>query len=74
MLIVCPGCGLQLPSLDEMREIEPSSRLYVEGEATFMTATVVSHSDDPTPTSDAITFILILAFFLETAGYIIGLV
>lgn len=51
--------GLQLPSPEEMREIEPSSRLYVEGDATFMTATVLSQADGPRPVSDAVTFILV---------------
>ncbi|MFO0998477.1 MAG: magnesium transporter CorA family protein [Alphaproteobacteria bacterium] len=51
--------GLQLPSPEEMREIEPSSRLYVEGDSTFMTATVLSQADGPRPVSDAITFILV---------------
>jgi len=51
--------GLQLPSPEEMREIEPSSRLYVEGDATFMTATVLSQAEGSHPVSDAVTFILV---------------
>ena len=50
--------GLQLPSHDEMREIEPSSRLYAEDGAVFMTGTFISHADEAVPTSDAITFVL----------------
>lgn len=50
--------GLALPSHDEMREIEPSSRLYYENGAAFMTATVLAQTDSLEPTSDAITFIL----------------
>jgi magnesium transporter len=34
--------GVALPTRDEMREIEPSSRLYVENEASYMTAQVLS--------------------------------
>lgn len=50
--------GISLPTHDEMREIEPSSRLYSENGAAFMTATVLAQADTPHPTSDAITFIL----------------
>ena len=50
--------SLELPTLDEMREIEPSSRLYQESGASFMTATAISKSDDPNPVSDAVTFVL----------------
>jgi len=50
--------ALDLPNLEEMREIEPSDRLYQEGGASFMTATVIYQADDPNPKSDAITFIL----------------
>jgi len=50
--------GVALPTHDEMREIEPSSRLYTENAAAFMTATVLAQADTPHPTSDVITFIL----------------
>jgi len=50
--------AVALPSHAEMREIEPSNRLYVDGPAIYMTATFIAHADDPNPTSDAITFIL----------------
>ena len=50
--------GLQLPTHEEMREIEPSSRLYAEDGAVFMTGTFISHADEAVPTSDAITFVL----------------
>src|SRR5690606_22587838 len=33
--------GLALPTREEMREIEPSSRLYIEGDASYMTAQVL---------------------------------
>jgi magnesium transporter len=52
------GLGLALPTHAEMREIEPSNRLYAEGAASYMTATFIAHADGPNPTSDAITFIL----------------
>ncbi len=50
--------GLSLPTREEMQEIEPSSRLYVEGDASYMTATVLHHADDPNPRHDPITFVL----------------
>jgi magnesium transporter len=49
---------LALPSREEMMEIEPSSRLYVENDAAFMTATVISHADDPNPRADPFTFVV----------------
>jgi magnesium transporter len=49
---------IALPSREEMREIEPSSRLYVEGEASYMTATILNRADDPNPSADPITFVL----------------
>jgi len=39
--------GLDLPTRPEMEEIESTSRLYVEDHALFMTATVLSNSDEP---------------------------
>lgn len=50
--------GVSLPSREEMKEIEPSSRLYHEGEAVYMTATVLNRADDPNPSADPITFVL----------------
>jgi magnesium transporter len=50
--------AVALPSRDEMREIEPSARLYIEGNAIYMTATVLNHADDPNPSADPITFVL----------------
>lgn len=48
----------QLPTREEMQEIEASSRLYFEDGAHFMTATIVSRAETETPESHAITFIL----------------
>lgn len=50
--------GLSLPTSEEMREIEPSSRLYIEGDASYMTATVLTRADEPNPSSVPISFIL----------------
>jgi len=50
--------ALDLPTRDEMQEIELSSRLYSEGGAHFMTAMVLSHTDGDDVVVAPITFIL----------------
>jgi magnesium transporter len=49
---------VDVPTRDEMKEIETSNRLYEEGNAVYMTATVGSKLDSSRPESSAITFIL----------------
>ncbi len=49
---------VDVPTRDEMKEIETSNRLYEEGNAVYMTATVGSKLDTERPESSAITFIL----------------
>jgi magnesium transporter len=49
---------VDVPTRDEMKEIETSNRLYEENNAVYMTATVGSKLDSLTPESSAITFIL----------------
>lgn len=49
---------LDLPSAEELKDIEPSSRLYRENGAIFMTANVVWKSDTDEPQSAPISFIL----------------
>jgi magnesium transporter len=49
---------VDVPTRDEMREIETSNRLYEESGAVYMTATVGSKLDSAAPESSAITFIL----------------
>jgi len=49
---------VDVPTRDEMKEIETSNRLYEEGSAVYMTATVGSKLDTERPESSAITFIL----------------
>lgn len=51
--------GIDVPTLDEMAEIEDSSRLYVDGGAAFLTATLPTRSDSGHPTSTPVTFILV---------------
>jgi magnesium transporter len=50
--------AIDVPSREEMREIETSSRLYEENGSLYMTATVVTKIDTDRPESAAITFIL----------------
>jgi len=49
---------VDVPTRDEMKEIETSNRLYEEGGAVYMTTTVGSKLDSARPESSAITFIL----------------
>ncbi len=50
--------GVDVPTREEMKEIEASSRLYREDGALFMTATLVAKADTEAPESTALTFIL----------------
>ncbi len=50
--------GIAVPTREEMQEIEVTSRLYVENGARYMTATLMSQADSPTPRTTPITFIL----------------
>lgn len=50
--------GASVPTREEMVEIEPSSRLYVEGAGRYMTALLLCVADHPTPRLTAVTFIL----------------
>jgi magnesium transporter len=50
--------GVALPTREEMQEIEVSSRLYVENDARYMTATMMCQSDSDSPQTTPVTFIL----------------
>ena len=50
--------GIAVPTREEMHEIEITSRLYVEGGARYMTATLMCHSDTEVPRTTPVTFIL----------------
>lgn len=52
------GTGIAVPTREEMAEIEPSSRLYIENGARFMTATLICAADSDTPATTVVTFIL----------------
>jgi magnesium transporter len=50
--------GVEIPTREEMQEIEVSSRLYEENGALYMTATVLSKADSDQPQASAVSFIL----------------
>jgi magnesium transporter len=50
--------SINVPTRDEMNEIEVSRRLYKQPNAIFATLTIVSHAGSPEPESHNITFIL----------------
>ncbi len=50
--------GIDVPTREEMGEIELSSRLYHEGAAAFMTAMILSRVDSDAPLLLPVTFIL----------------
>ncbi|HEX6143285.1 MAG TPA: magnesium transporter CorA family protein, partial [Geminicoccaceae bacterium] len=50
--------GVNVPTREEMTEIEPSSRLYEEDGALLMTATVICNAASERPESTAVSFLL----------------
>jgi len=50
--------GIDIPTREEMREIEASNRFYEENGALFLTATIVTQLDTDLPQSTQVTFIL----------------
>lgn len=49
---------VDIPTREELEEIEISSRLFTEDNANYMTATVLYHADSDHPQTTSITFIL----------------
>lgn len=50
--------GLDIPTREEMSEIEISSRLYLESGGTFMTAILPAHTDGDDPEMEPVSFVL----------------
>ncbi|WP_129641676.1 magnesium transporter CorA family protein [Peristeroidobacter agariperforans] len=50
--------GIEVPTREEMKEIETSNRLYEDNGALYMTMTVAAQLDTDRPVSMAVTFIL----------------
>jgi magnesium transporter len=57
-LAVEAALGLELPTREEMAEIEPSSRLYQANGGTFMTATLLARRDEEGRFDSPVTFVL----------------
>ena len=53
--------GIEIPTRDEMQEIELSDRLYQEDGAEFMTMTAATELDGDNPVKVPVTFILKLS-------------
>jgi magnesium transporter len=51
--------NIDVPTREEMKEIETSNRLYEDNGALYMTATVAAKVDTDQPVSTAVTFILV---------------
>ena len=51
-------CGIDVPTREEMREIETSNRLYEEEGAVYLTSTIVTKLDTDLPQNSQVTFIL----------------
>jgi len=50
--------GIEIPTREDMQEIEASSRLYIENGARYMTATLMCAADSQAPRTTPVTFIL----------------
>lgn len=50
--------GIPLPTPEELKDIEPSSRLYVENDAIYMTASLIYRADSNHPLLTDVAFIL----------------
>lgn len=60
--------GVAVPTRDEMVEIEPSSRLYRDGEATVVIASLLAGTDSDAPITTPVSFVL-TATHLVTIRY-----
>ena len=50
--------GIETPTREEMREIEASARVYEEGGALYLTATLLFQADSLPPRTTEVSFIL----------------
>ena len=50
--------GIDIPTRDEIVEIEPSSTMYIEQDVAYTTATLVTQSDTDSPSIHPVSFIL----------------
>jgi magnesium transporter len=50
--------GIEVPTREDLRDIEPSSRLYSDGQATYLTGSLLCHADTPRPVLTDVAFVL----------------
>ncbi|WP_411033214.1 magnesium transporter CorA family protein [Shinella sp. BYT-45] len=50
--------GIEVPTRDELKDIEPSSRLYTDGSAAYMTASLMVNAESHLPHLTDVAFIL----------------
>jgi magnesium transporter len=50
--------GIELPTREEIKEIEASSQLYVRGDGIYLTTPMISQADTPHPVMSELTFVL----------------
>ncbi|MDO9415664.1 magnesium transporter CorA family protein [Pararhizobium sp.] len=50
--------GIEVPTREDMKDIEPSSRLYTDGNTVFMTASLVFRADEELPELTDVAFVL----------------
>lgn len=55
---VVGAMGIEVPTLEDMQEIEVSNRLYREGGLDYLTVVLQGHSESRSPVSGPVTFIL----------------
>jgi len=60
--------SIEVPTREDLRDIEPSSRLYSDGTATYLTGSLLCRADTPTPILSDVAFVL-TARWLVTVRY-----
>jgi magnesium transporter len=50
--------GIEVPTRQDLKDIEPSSRLYTEGKAIYLTGSVIAHADTGIPMLSDVAFVL----------------
>jgi magnesium transporter len=56
--VVEAALAIEVPTREEMQQIEFSNRYYTESNAVFMTATLLMHAQSEEPENQAVTFVL----------------
>ena len=49
---------IDVPTRQDLRDIEPSSRLYTDGKATYLTGSLLAHADSGMPVLTDVAFVL----------------